>query len=157
MGHIGRYNKLEPTLVLRATVPIAVSLGIVFFPLCWVAYGDIVGGYTYPGLIARILGARVPSRLSLWPSKCRLGSTKVGHFCTFEVRRCVGPVPRDSRGHSNSTCSYVRARPRHNVAHASERVDEDDEWMGPTWVEKELKSGFERNRGCIPGDRRKRC
>ena len=49
------------------------------------------------------------------------------------------------------------ARPRHNVAHVSERVDEDDEWMGPTWVEKELKSGFERNRGCIPGDRRKRC
>jgi hypothetical protein len=37
----------------------------------------------------------------------------------------------------------------HNVAHVHERVDENDEWTGPTWVEKELKSGIERNGGCI--------
>jgi hypothetical protein len=37
----------------------------------------------------------------------------------------------------------------HNVARAHERVDENDEWAGPTWAEKELKSGIERNGGYL--------
>ena len=84
MGHIGRYNKLEPTLVLRATVPIAVSLGIVFFPLCWVAYGDIVGGYTYPGLIAQILGT---FRRLFWETN------EVTRRCSLALRFSVSFMP----------------------------------------------------------------
>jgi hypothetical protein len=37
----------------------------------------------------------------------------------------------------------------HDHAHAHERVDENDEWTGPTWTEKELKSYIERNGACV--------
>ena len=37
----------------------------------------------------------------------------------------------------------------HDVAHAHERIGENDEWTGPTWTEKELKSYIERNGACI--------
>jgi hypothetical protein len=50
-----RYIKLTLTLALHATVPLAVTFGIVLPTLLGAAYGDIVGGYIYPGLIARIL------------------------------------------------------------------------------------------------------
>jgi len=50
-----RYLKLTLTLALRAIVPIAVTLGIVFPTLLGAAYGDIVAGYIYPGLVARVL------------------------------------------------------------------------------------------------------
>jgi len=37
----------------------------------------------------------------------------------------------------------------HNLAHAHESVDENDNWTGPTWTEKELRSHIERNGACI--------
>ena len=55
MSRTRRYIKLTLTLAWRATVPIAVTLGIVFPTLLGAAYGDTVGGYIYPGLVARIL------------------------------------------------------------------------------------------------------
>jgi putative Ca2+/H+ antiporter (TMEM165/GDT1 family) len=38
-------------------VPIAVTCGIVFPTVLGAAYGDVVAGYIYPGLVARILSA----------------------------------------------------------------------------------------------------
>lgn len=40
---------------MRVTVPIAVALGILFPTVLGATYGDIVGGFIYPGLVARIL------------------------------------------------------------------------------------------------------
>ena len=37
----------------------------------------------------------------------------------------------------------------HNLAHAHERSDENDDWTGPTWTEKQLRSHIERNGACI--------
>ena len=48
---------------MRPIVPIAVTLGIVFPTLLGAAYGDIVAGYIYPALVARILST---FRHSFW-------------------------------------------------------------------------------------------
>jgi hypothetical protein len=38
-------------------VPIAVTFGILFPTVLGAAYGDVMGGFIYPGLVARLLSA----------------------------------------------------------------------------------------------------
>jgi stearoyl-CoA desaturase (delta-9 desaturase) len=42
---------------LGTVVPIAVTLGMVFPAVLGAAYGDVMGGFIYAGLVARLLSA----------------------------------------------------------------------------------------------------
>lgn len=48
------------------SVPIAVVLGILFPTVLGATYGDIIGGFIYPGLVARILST---FQLYFWNAK----------------------------------------------------------------------------------------
>ena len=52
-----RLHQSHSELIVGCAVLIAVALGIVFPTVLGATYGDIVGGFIYPGLVARLLSA----------------------------------------------------------------------------------------------------